>query len=104
MTRTAPSAPVDAVGKIDEGRSPDADQHIGAQAGAALAILPLGADQGAQHEGDEQADQRIEEIVELESMDELHLTTSVSRRGILRPMSQPNKSLIPVKTLAAKCD
>src|SRR5262249_28580562 len=66
-----------AVGEIDKGRRANADQHVGAQTGAALAVLPFGADQRAQHEGDEQADERIEEIVELERMDELHGEASI---------------------------
>src|SRR6202012_114478 len=60
------------IGEIDESCCTYRHQHVGAQPGAALPILPLGTDQRAQHEGREQADQRVEKIIELEGMDEFH--------------------------------
>ena len=59
-------------GEVDKSGSPDRNQHIGAQAGGALAILPLGADQRAQYEGHSEADQRVEEIGGLKSGQKLH--------------------------------
>ena len=52
--------------------APDGDQHMGAQTAAALAVLALGTDQGAEHKGREQADQRIEEIAESEGVKKRH--------------------------------
>ena len=52
--------------KIDKGRRTDGNQHIGSQARGPLPVLPLRADQGAQHKGRGQADQRVEEIDDLE--------------------------------------
>jgi hypothetical protein len=58
--------------EIDERRCPDGDKDVGSQTRATLAILPLGADQGSEHEGRQQADQRVEEIIKLEGLDEAH--------------------------------
>jgi len=78
------------IGEIDEGRCAHRDQHIGAQAGAALPVLPLGADQGAEHEGREQADQCVKEIIELERMQESHERASTSSFATAKPsISRP---------------
>ena len=60
------------IGEIDKGGSSNRNQHVGAKAGAALAILPLRPDQRAEHEGNREADQRVEKIKELKCLDELH--------------------------------
>src|SRR3954465_2302379 len=59
-------------GEIDEGGGADRDQHVGTQARGALPVLPLGADQRAQHEGREQADQRVREVSDLEGRQKPH--------------------------------
>ncbi len=69
------------IGEIDEGGGAHRHQHIGAQPGAALPVLPLGADQRAEHEGREQADQRVEKIEELEGVQELHLVLLIRIRN-----------------------
>ena len=57
---------------VDKGRGADRDQHMGAQTAAALTILALGPDQSAEHEGREQADQRIKKIADREGMKKRH--------------------------------
>ena len=59
--------------EIDEGGRADRDQYIGAQTGGALPVLPLGADQRAEHERREQADQRVDEIGDLECREKPHV-------------------------------
>jgi hypothetical protein len=60
------------IGKIDKGGRADRDEDVGAQARAALPVLALGPYQGAEHERDQQADQRVEKIIKLKGLDELH--------------------------------
>jgi hypothetical protein len=62
----------DAHAQIHEGRCADRDQHIGAQPGGALAVLPFCADQRAEHERGDQADHGVQEGVQLEGLDEAH--------------------------------
>jgi hypothetical protein len=59
-------------GEVDEGRRANGDQHVGAQARGALPILPLRTDQGAEHKRRGQADQRVDEIVNLEGGQKPH--------------------------------
>ena len=60
------------VGEIDKGSSPDRNQHIGAQSGTSLPVLPFSTNQRPQHEGGEQADQRVQEVEELKSLQKSH--------------------------------
>ena len=57
---------------IDEGRRADGDQHVRAQTAAALPVLPLGTNQTAKDEGSEQVDERVEEVIESEGIEEGH--------------------------------
>ena len=67
----------------DERGGADGDQHIGAQAGAALSPLPLRADQRRQHECDDDAEGQIEEMAEVEIGDYRHeLPLSTDRRDL----------------------
>ena len=59
-------------GEIDKRGGAHRHQHIGAQPRGALAVLPFGADQRAEHERRGQADQRVDEIGGLECCEELH--------------------------------
>jgi hypothetical protein len=59
--------------EIDEGRRTHCDQHVGAQAGTAQPVLPLGADHGAEHERPAEADQRVEKIGRLEGFEKAHV-------------------------------
>lgn len=66
----------DARGQVDEGGRADRDQHAGPEAGGALPVLPLRADQRAEDEGRGQADHAVEEGVEIEARDEPHGLTA----------------------------
>jgi hypothetical protein len=68
------------IAEIDEGRSSNRDQHVGAKTRAALPVLPLDPDQGSEHERDREADQCVQEIMELKSLDELHGAPRVAVR------------------------
>jgi hypothetical protein len=57
---------IEVLADVHKSGSAHRHQHMGAQAAAALAVLALGPDQGAEHERRGQADQRVEEVVELE--------------------------------------
>jgi hypothetical protein len=60
------------VGEVNEGGGPDRDEDIGPQPRAALPVLALGADQRAKQERNQQADERIDEIEQLECVQESH--------------------------------
>jgi len=59
-------------GEVDKGRRANGDQHIGAQARVALPVLPLRTDQCAEDKRRSQADQRVDEIVNLEGGQKPH--------------------------------
>ena len=63
---------IDALGQVDEQGRPHGDQHVGAKAGGALAVLALQADQAAQHEGEQQAGQGVEQGEKIELLPHSH--------------------------------
>ena len=60
MICVAPCVAVKMHADVDKGGGADRHQHVRAQAAAALPILPLRADQRAEHKGAEQAYERVE--------------------------------------------
>jgi hypothetical protein len=62
----------DAHAEIDERRRSHSHEHIRAQAGGTLSILPLRADQRAKHEGRREAESRVEKREKVEGLDEAH--------------------------------
>ncbi|CAH1654633.1 hypothetical protein CHELA17_20882 [Chelatococcus asaccharovorans] len=58
--------------EIDKGCGTHRDENIGAQARAALPVLPLDADQRAEEEGAEQTHKGVEQRGKIESLYELH--------------------------------
>ena len=69
---TAAMQVIDALGQVDEQGRPHGDQHVGAKAGGALAVLALQADQAAQHEGEQQAGQGVEQGEKIELLPHSH--------------------------------
>ncbi|PAV69365.1 hypothetical protein WR25_25824 [Diploscapter pachys] len=64
--------PAQPLPQIDERRRSDRDERVCAQARGPLPILPLRPDRGAEHEGGEIADDRVEERPQMKGGDEVH--------------------------------
>src|SRR5580658_7636873 len=60
--------PVEMQAERHERSRADRDKNIGAQARAALAILPLGADRGGEHEGERDMQGKAEKLAEIDWM------------------------------------
>jgi hypothetical protein len=58
--------------KIDKRRRSDGNEHIGSQSSASLAILPFSPNPGSKHKCGQQADQRVQKVVELKSLKKTH--------------------------------
>ena len=71
---------LDAVATVQSRGRADRHQHVGAQAGGALPVLALRADQGAEHEGRQQADHGVGEGTGLEGFDEAHARSLAAPR------------------------
>src|SRR5216684_2110810 len=68
--------------KVDEGRCPYRDQHVGAQSRGALAVLPFRTDQHPEQERRYQAGRRIEEFQRIEGLNCRH----ANRAQLLYPI------------------
>ncbi len=64
--------PGDAKRHVHENGGAHADQDIRAQAGGALAILPLEAHDAAHQEGGGQTDQRVQDFVRIDGLKSMH--------------------------------
>lgn len=77
---------IDALGQVDEEGRPHGDQHVGAKAGGALAILALEADQAAEHEGEQQAGQGVEQGKQIKLLPHSHGVLLLMRDGCAQSM------------------
>ena len=77
---------IDALGQVDEQGRSHGDQHVGAKAGGALAVLALEADQAAEHEGEQQAGQGVEQGKQIKLLPHSHGVLLLMRDGCTQSM------------------
>ena len=76
-------ASVEVHAERDEGGGPDGDQHIGPQSRAALTPLPLRADQGRQHERDDEADGQVQQMPQVEICYRRHASPLIASAALV---------------------
>ena len=83
---------VDTLGQTDEQGGPHGDQHVGAQARGTLAVLALQSDQTAEHKGEQQAGQSVEQGDHVNLLPHLHgvlllISAGLAQSMMKRPMA-----------------
>ncbi len=77
---------IDTLGQTDEQGGPHGDQHVGAKTRGTLAVLALQPDQTAEHKGEQQAGQGVEQGEHVNLLPHLHGVLLLISAGLVQSM------------------